>query len=40
MAVEVSRASHTQYTPQVGRPQSMPVTRVTAVKTAAISAAA
>ena len=38
--MEVRRASHTQYTPQVGRPQSMPVTRVTAVNSVAISALA
>ena len=38
MAVEVSRASQTHQTPQVGRPQSMPMTRVSAVNTMAISA--
>ena len=38
MAVDVSRASHTHQTPQVGRPQHMPMTSVRAVITMAISA--
>ena len=36
---EVSRASQTQYAPQVGLPQSMPVISASAVKLAPIGAA-
>ena len=37
---EVSRASHTQYAPHIGRPHSMPVTRQISVKAAPIGIAA
>ena len=38
MAVVVSRASHSHHTPQTGRPQSEPSTRVSPVKITPTSA--